>query len=116
MNPVIRNLIVLNTSMINIILFYPPGIGIAIILTGVPVYFIFIYWKNKPAFVQKMSGNVNKDIVDRCLISPICKNLTSNCSRGIMCLSTIPLNLTIINHIHTGQKLTFITESPGIQT
>ena len=32
------------------------GIGIAIILTGVPVYFIFVYWKNKPRFIQKASG------------------------------------------------------------
>ena len=32
------------------------GIGIAIILTGVPVYVIFVYWKNKPRFIQNMSG------------------------------------------------------------
>jgi len=34
------------------------GIGTAIILTGVPVYFIFVYWKNKPAFFKKMLGVV----------------------------------------------------------
>jgi hypothetical protein len=34
----------------------PSGIGIAIIMTGVPVYFIFIYWKNKPWVIQYMSG------------------------------------------------------------
>lgn len=32
------------------------GIGIAIILTGIPVYFVFVYWKNKPAFIQRASG------------------------------------------------------------
>jgi len=34
------------------------GIGTAIILTGVPVYFIFVYWKNKPAFFKNMLGVV----------------------------------------------------------
>ena len=34
------------------------GIGILIILTGVPVYFIFVYWKNKPAFIRNMSGKI----------------------------------------------------------
>ena len=32
------------------------GIGIGIIATGIPVYFVFIYWKNKPRIIQKMSG------------------------------------------------------------
>ena len=32
------------------------GIGTVIILTGVPVYFIFVYWKNKPAFFKNMLG------------------------------------------------------------
>merc|ERR1719192_2625992 len=31
------------------------GIGIGIIATGIPVYFVFIYWKNKPRIIQKMS-------------------------------------------------------------
>jgi hypothetical protein len=35
---------------------FPLGIGIAIIMTGVPVYFVFIYWKNKPWVIQYMSG------------------------------------------------------------
>jgi hypothetical protein len=36
------------------------GIGIAIILTGVPVYFIFVYWKNKPRIIQAASGEKTK--------------------------------------------------------
>lgn len=33
------------------------GIGIAIILTGVPVYFIFVYsGSRKPKFIQKFSA------------------------------------------------------------
>ena len=36
------------------------GIGIAMILTAVPVYLALIYWKNKPALVQQMTtGGTN---------------------------------------------------------
>ena len=30
------------------------AIGTGMILTGVPIYFIFIYWKNKPLWVRKL--------------------------------------------------------------
>eukprot|EP00092_Neocalanus_flemingeri_P066384 GFUD01080851.1.p1 GENE.GFUD01080851.1~~GFUD01080851.1.p1 ORF type:complete len:507 (-),score=117.75 GFUD01080851.1:107-1573(-) len=30
------------------------GIGIGIIATGIPVYFIFIAWRNKPVFIKKI--------------------------------------------------------------
>ena len=34
------------------------GMGVLIILTGVPVYFIFIAWKNKPRVLQHAIGNL----------------------------------------------------------
>jgi len=46
------------------------GIGIAIILTGVPVYYVFIYWKNKPAMVQKMSGAITTLIQKMLVVLP----------------------------------------------
>ena len=33
------------------------GIGIAMILTAVPVYFIFLYWKGRPACVDHLLAN-----------------------------------------------------------
>eukprot|EP00092_Neocalanus_flemingeri_P080114 GFUD01099901.1.p1 GENE.GFUD01099901.1~~GFUD01099901.1.p1 ORF type:complete len:501 (+),score=135.96 GFUD01099901.1:85-1587(+) len=32
------------------------GIGTAIIMTGIPVYFIFVAWKDKPVVIKKMLG------------------------------------------------------------
>lgn len=34
------------------------AIGLMIIATGIPVYFIFVAWKNKPRAVQNLSGDV----------------------------------------------------------
>merc|ERR1712128_275838 len=34
------------------------GIGCAIIATGVPVYFIFVYWNSKPAFIKRILAGV----------------------------------------------------------
>ena len=33
------------------------GIGIAMILTAVPVYFVFIRWKNKPAWIANCTAD-----------------------------------------------------------
>ena len=30
--------------------------GLGLIATGIPVYFIFVAWKNKPVFIQKLAG------------------------------------------------------------
>ncbi len=35
--------------------FYYKGINIAIILTGVPIYFIFVTWKSKPKCFKRAS-------------------------------------------------------------
>jgi len=47
------------------------GIGIAIILTSVPVYFIFVYaGDRKPKFIQKFSANVTKVVQQMLVVIP----------------------------------------------
>merc|ERR1719225_70872 len=38
------------------------AIGLGIIATAIPVYFVFIAWKNKPAALQRMSGSVTSSL------------------------------------------------------
>ena len=35
------------------------GVGVAIILAGIPVYFVFIYWTNKPRWLTRTSHSFN---------------------------------------------------------
>lgn len=35
------------------------GVGVIFIVSGVPMYFIFIYWKNKPRWIVKASDTLN---------------------------------------------------------
>jgi solute carrier family 7 L-type amino acid transporter-like protein len=46
------------------------GIGTVIILTGVPVYFIFVYWKNKPAFFKNMLASVTRALQTLIVVVP----------------------------------------------
>ena len=40
------------------------------ILTGVPIYFLFIYWKNKPVFVRKLLAVITETLQKLLLVVP----------------------------------------------
>lgn len=46
------------------------GIGLAMILTAVPVYLIFIYWKNKPKLVLRLTDSVTALIQKLFIVLP----------------------------------------------
>lgn len=35
-------------------------VGILITLAGIPVYYVGVYWKNKPAFYQRLSLGIER--------------------------------------------------------
>jgi len=35
------------------------GIGLGLIISGIPVYLIFIYWKDKPLWLIRISGKLS---------------------------------------------------------
>lgn len=37
---------------------YETGIGVLMILSSIPVYYLFIYWTNKPQWFNKTINNV----------------------------------------------------------
>lgn len=46
------------------------AIGTGMILTGVPVYIIFVYWKNKPKFVKKIFAVITEITQKLLLVLP----------------------------------------------
>merc|ERR1719361_3097681 len=46
------------------------AIGTGMILTGVPVYFLFIYWKNKPPIIKKILGVVTEFLQKILIVLP----------------------------------------------
>lgn len=39
------------------------GYGVLMISSGIPVYFIFISWKNKPKWFRKLMGKKNNSLI-----------------------------------------------------
>ena len=76
------------------------GIGTAIILTGVPVYFIFVYWKNKPAFFKKMLGMQSNSfdffLILFVVLSPVHPYLISNMCVDISASLTLALQTLFV--------------------
>lgn len=47
----------------NVWFFFNLGFGALIIATGIPVYFLFIYWENKPKVIRKAFGEYKENLL-----------------------------------------------------
>jgi hypothetical protein len=45
------------------------GIGLVLIISGIPMYLIFIYWKDKPLWLIRISGKFT--IITAHLVQPV---------------------------------------------
>jgi len=50
------------------------AIGLLLILTAIPVYFLFVYWKNKPAVIENMSRGITLFIQKLTIVVPPSKS------------------------------------------
>lgn len=46
------------------------GIGVIITATGIPVYMIFIYWKNKPKWIRNCTNKITRFLQKIMIVIP----------------------------------------------
>lgn len=52
------------------------AIGLAMIATGVPVYFVFVFWQKKPAAIRQLSSNFTVFMQKLLMVEPPTKKMT----------------------------------------